>query len=331
MAGKMDEYLVHQTVRPIAEVESDHHHWQDRLYFNFVDPQGEFVAFTGYGAFPNQKNAQGLLFVNYKGEHYTYFSVRPLQEDREVMQAGTISYEVLEPLKSWRIELADEANGIKGSLEFHARCPLYAFHPIQWKKGDYTVAHQMHYTQSGTYTGSFTVGDKTFTNLVGIRDRSWGIRDMAQIPMWIWISAQFPNHCVSAWVWETPEGEIIHQDGAITYVDGTVRPITRIEHELELTPGTKRPRKASYRLTTEDGEVHGLTASEISSCFLAVPQSRWSESDVEAMARVEAAAFGYDQHTRYEMNGETGYGIVEYMFTGGVNKYGVPPTKLGSR
>ncbi len=24
----------------------------------------------------------------------------------------------------------------------------------------------------------------------------------------------------------------------------------------------------------------------------------------------------------------TGYGIVEYMFTGGVKKYGVPPTKL---
>ncbi len=331
MAGKMDEYLVHQSVRPIAEVESDHQHWQDRLYFNFVDPQGEFVALTGYGAFPNQKNAQGLLLVNYKGEHYTYFSVRPLGEDREVMQAGTISYEVLEPLKSWRIEVADEANGIKGSLEFHARCPLYQFRPIQWKKGDYTVAHQMHYTQSGTYKGSFTVGDRTFTDLVGIRDRSWGIRDMAQIPMWIWISAQFPNHCISAWVWETPEGEIIHQDGAITYVDGTVRPITRIEHELEVTPGARRPHNARFRLTTDDGEVHALTAAELNSCFLAVPQSRWSDSDTEAMARLDATAYGHDQHVRYEMNGETGYGIVEYMFTGGVNKYGVPPTKLGGR
>lgn len=331
MTGKMDEYLVHQAVRTIAEVESDHQHWQDRLYFNFVDPRGEFVALTGYGAFPNQKNAQGLLLVNYKGEHYAYFSVRPLQEDREVMQAGTISYEVLEPLKSWRIEVADEANDIKGSLEFQARCPLYQFRPIQWKKGDYTVAHQMHYTQSGTYKGSFTIGDNTFTDLVGIRDRSWGIRDLAQIPMWIWISAQFPNHCVSAWIWETPEGEIIHEDGAITYVDGTVRPITRIEHELEVTPGARHPNNARFRLTTDDGEVHALTAAELSSCFLAVPQGRWSESDKEAMARLDATSYGHDQHVRYEMNGDTGYGIVEYMFTGGVKKYGIPPAKLGGR
>ncbi len=328
MAGKMDEYLVHQAVRPIAEVDSDHNDWQDRFYFNFVDMAGEFVALTGYGAFPNRKNAQGLMLVNLSGVHYAYFSARPLEEDREVMQAGTLSYEIIEPLKRWRIELADEANAIKGSLEFQARCPLYMFRPIQWKKGDYTVAHQMHYTQSGRYMGSITVADRTFTDLVGIRDRSWGIRDMAQIPMWIWISAQFSKHCVSAWLWETPEGEIIHQDGAITYEDGTIRPITHIEHELEVTSGMRRPRNARFRLKTDDGEAHALTAAELSSCFLAVPQSRWSESDAQAMARLDATAYGHDQHTRYEMDGESGYGIVEYMFTGGVKKYGIPPSNL---
>ena len=121
MAGKMDEYLVHQAVRPIAEVDSDHNDWQDRFYFNFVDMSGVFVALTGYGAFPNRKNAQALMLVNLGGEHHAYFSVRPLEEDREVMQAGTLRYEIIEPLKSWRMELADEANGIKGTLEFHAR------------------------------------------------------------------------------------------------------------------------------------------------------------------------------------------------------------------
>src|SRR5574341_452269 len=328
MAPKMDEYLVHQAVRPIAEVDSDHKDWQDRLYFNFVDASGEFVALTGYGAFPNRNVAQGLMLVNLGAEHFAYFGARPLEEDREVMQAGTLRFEVIEPLKSWRIEVADEANGISGSLEFHARCPLYAFRPIQWKKGDYTVAHQMHYTQSGRYKGSMTVGGRTFTDLVGIRDRSWGIRDMTQIPMWIWISAQFSQHCVSAWLWETPEGEIIHEDGAITYEDGAIRPITRIQHELEVTPGARRPYNASFVLTTDDGEAHSLTAAELSSCFLAGPQSHWLEPDTETMKRLDATAFGHDQHVRYEMNGETGYGIVEYMFTGGVKKYGITPTIL---
>jgi hypothetical protein len=315
-------------VRPIAEVDSDHNDWQDRLYFNFVDMAGEFVALTGYGAFPNRNNAQGLMLANVGGEHYAYFSARPLEEDREVMQAGTLGFEILEPLKSWRIELADETNGIRGSLEFHARCPLYQFRPIQWRKGDYTVAHQMHYTQSGRYEGSITVGDRTFTDLVGIRDRSWGIRDMAQIPMWIWISAQFPEYCVSAWLWETPEGEIIHEDGAFTYEDGTVRPVVRIEHELEVTPGARHPRNGRFRLKTDDGETHDLTAAELSSCFLTFPQSRWPEGNVDTMARLDAISYGHDQHVRYEMNGETGYGIVEYMFTGGVKRYGVAPASL---
>ncbi|HSP55744.1 MAG TPA: hypothetical protein VLS25_09155 [Dehalococcoidia bacterium] len=328
MTGSMDEYLVHQAVRPIAEVDSDHRDWQDRFYFNFVDSAGEFVALTGYGAFPNRNAVQALMLVNLSGEHFAYFGGRPLEDDREVMQAGTLSYEIIVPLKSWRLELADEANSIRGSLEFHARCPLYTFRPIQWKRGDYTVAHQMHYTQSGRYKGSFTVGDRTFTDLVGIRDRSWGIRDMGQLPMWIWISAQFPKHCVSAWLWETPEGEIIHEDGAITYEDGRVRPITRIEHELEVTPGHRHPRHARFRLTTDDGEVHGLTAAEISSTFLAVPQTRWSESDAQAMATYDARSYGHDQHVQYEMGGETGYGIVEYMFTGGVKKYGIPPSDV---
>jgi hypothetical protein len=151
---------------------------------------------------------------------------------------------------------------------------------------------------------------------------------MAQIPMWIWISAQFPNHCVSAWVWETPEGEIIHQDGAITYVDGTVRPITRIEHELEVTPGARRPHNARFRLTTDDDEVHALTAAELSSCFLAVPQSRWSESDA-VLWRDWTRRRTHD-HTRYEMDGETGYGIVEHVH-GAWKQYGIPPSTYSGK
>jgi len=42
-----------------------------------------------------------------------------------------------------------------------------------------------------------------------------------------------------------------------------------------------------------------------------------------------ALAFGFDQHCRFQMNGETGYGIVEYMFTGGSRRYGIPRTEMG--
>jgi hypothetical protein len=182
----------------------------------------------------------------------------------------------------------------------------------------------MHYTQAGIYSGSLTIGDRTFSDLIGIRDRSWGVRDMPRVPMWIWIAAQFPSFCISAWLWETPQGEVIHADGAVTRESGVVQPITAIAHELELWPNAKRPKQGRFRLTLASGDVLSLTADEIGSICLGPMTSRWDESDAEALAKADATSFGFDQHCRFELNGEAGIGIVEYMLTGGCEKYGIP-------
>jgi hypothetical protein len=325
----MDEYLVHQTEKPLSQVASDHPDWQDRFYFNIHDEAGEFAVITGLGAFPNRNYHQAYLFAVHGGVHYAYLNVRPLAADREVMQAGSLSFEIVEPLKSWRISVADEANGLKGELQFNARTPLYAFDPVFWQNGDRTVVNQMHFTQSGRYSGSFRIGDREFSGLAGMRDRSWGIRAMAEVPMWIWVSAQFGARTVTAWLWETPQGEVIHQDGAIAGESGDVRPITRIEHDLTVEPGRKCPQSGRFRLGLADGETLEMTADEIGTIYLGPMLNRWDEAAEGALARADAASFGFDQHCRFQMDGEMGYGIVEYMFTGGVPKYGIPATKLG--
>jgi len=324
----MDEYLVHQTEKPLAQVASDHPDWQDRFYFNIHDRHGQFAAITGLGAFPNRKMMQAYLFAVHNGQHYSYLNVRPLNDDREVMQTGSLSYSIVEPLTAWRLDIADEANGVRGSLEFRARCPLYRFSPIHWQNGDKLVVHQMHYTQAGLYSGSFTIGDEVFTDLLGIRDRSWGVRAMADVPIWMWVSAQFDDFCISAWLWETPEGEVIHADGALVPEQGEVRPITAIEHDLDVWPGTKRPRKGRFLLTAATGEKLALTASEIGTIFLGPTAGRWSDSDAAALAAADAAAFGFDQHCRFQLGDQTGFGVVEYMMTGGSRRYGIPPSRV---
>ena len=328
MTGRMDEFLIHQTEKPLAQVASDHQEWQDRFYFNMHQREGDLAVMTGLGAYPNRGIMQGYLLATLGGEHYAYLSVRQLADERDRMETGSLSFSVVEPLKTWRLELTDEANEIRGSLEFRARCPLYQFSPIRWENEGRTVVHQMHYTQAGIYEGSLTIGGRTFDHLIGIRDRSWGIRDMARVPVWIWISAQFEEFCVSAWLWETPGGEVIHEDGAITYETGEVLGIRRIEHELELSPSSRRPRSGRFHLTTDEGEKHELLASEIGSIYLVPPISRWSDADAETSARAEAAAFGYDQHSRFQMAGKTGTGIVEYMLTGGNKRYGIRPAAM---
>jgi hypothetical protein len=245
-----------------------------------------------------------------------------------MMYAGSLKFEIVEPLKSWRIEVADEANDIRASLQFDARCPLYTFSPVSWQNGDRLVVSQMHYTQSGRYTGEFQIGETNFTDLMGMRDRSWGVRAMAEVPMWIWVSAQFKAYTVTAWLWETPEGEIIHQDGAIVHESGEIQPIKTIEHDLEIPEGRKCPTRGTYRFGLESGETVSLTAEGMGSVMLGpMLGGKWDESDPEVLAKADADSFGFDQHCRFEMNGESGLGIVEYMFTGGVQKYGVPAAR----
>src|SRR5712692_760152 len=154
MVGPMDEYLVHQTESPLAQVASDHPEWQDRFYFNMHDRDGEFAAITGLGAFPNRKMMQAYLFAVHEGQHYAFLNVRPLADDREDMRSGSLSFAVVEPLTTWLLDVSDEANGIHASLEFRARCPLYQFSPISWDRDGRAVVKQMHYTQAGVYSGS---------------------------------------------------------------------------------------------------------------------------------------------------------------------------------
>src|SRR5262249_18432453 len=137
---------------------------------------------------------------------------------------------------------------------------------------------------------------------------------------------QFENFCISAWLWETPEGEVIHADGALIRESGEVRPVTRIEHDFVLWPGTKRPKVGRFELTMVDGKIERLVASEIQTIFLAPGSQRWADSDGEALKRADASAFGFDEHCRFELDGEQGVGIVEYMVTGGHQRYGIPPT-----
>lgn len=329
MLGKMDEYLVHQAVAPLAQVSSPDPHWQDRFYFNLHDDRGEFLAITGLGAFPNRSVMEGYLLAVQRRRHYSHFVSRPLSADREEMTAGGLSFAIVEPMRSWRLQLAPADFPVQGRLLFEARCPAYEFGTIRWDKDEHTVVHQCHYTQPGRYVGTLQVSDELREGLMGMRDRSWGIRNLLLVDMWIWVSAQFPRACLTAWLWETAQGETIYCDGALVSESGELQRVLSMAHELELWPGTRRPRRARLRLTLSDEGGLELAAEEAASIYLGRQPSFWSEEDRQAVAQAEASAFGYDQLCRFSGDGLEGWGVVEYIFVGGCRRYGIAPARLG--
>lgn len=327
MLTRMDDYLIHQTEKTLAEVASDHPEWQDRFYFNIHDWKGDFAAATGLGVFPNQRMKHAYLFVVNRDQHYFYLDVSPLDvTQREVMQSGSLSFQVLEPFQSWRLELADEANDIHASLEFHARYPAYLFKPIEWSRDGELVIKQMHLTQAGRYSGSFRIGDEVFTDLWGVRDRSWGIRVVPPLPFYHWIQAEFPNLHISIWQFESEDDQVIYLDGAVTRDGGRMTPITRVEHQWELRPGTKRPARNRLTITTADGEVLPVEYRECHGLFFGYRATRWSETDPQALAEADAKAVAVEQYCEFTLGQERGYGIVEVFLVPGKRRYGVPPT-----
>jgi hypothetical protein len=164
--------------------------------------------------------------------------------------------------------------------------------------------------------------------MVGLRDRSWGIRDNSNADLWIWITAQFPGYHLTAWQWEAYDGRRVYLDGALD-VHGEQAPlrVTDLEHRVRFAAGTRRPQGAEFVLVDAQGRRHELQAEEISTIVLGRTPARWSDRDGETYHQVSNTAIGFDQFTRFRLGGDVGYGIVEYMNPGGSRRYGVEPLR----
>ncbi len=328
MLSKMDDYLVHQTARPLAEVASDHPDWHEALYFNAHDGKGEFSAIAGLEVLPNSQYVRAYFFTLHRGEHYSYMYAGPLENWREEIRAGTMSFSIVEPMNAWHLDLADEANGIRASLDFRARCPAYHYRPIRCEEEGEVLIDQSYYAQAGTYGGTFTLGDEVFTDLQGLRARRWGVLIMTRLPFYHWISLDLPGRCITAWQFESSEGDVLYCDGALVTEAGDVTPITGIEHDWTLPAGTRHPTRTELTLSMDSGESLRVECREIGSHFMGAAAPRWSEADARALAEADATAISTEEYCEFSIGGERGFGILDIVSLPGYRRYGVAPLKI---
>ena len=96
------------------------------------------------------------------------------------------------------------------------------------RAGHELIWDQSHLLQSGTYTGTYTVGGTTHSadGWWGQRDHSWGIRDHGRCPLWIWFQIQLPDGMLGVWHWELANGARVYTDGCWAGADGS-EPVPR--------------------------------------------------------------------------------------------------------
>ena len=125
-------------------------------------------------------------------------------------------------------------------------------------------------------------------------------------------------------------------DGGITHNDGTLsKRFVSIEHDVEFDGDRKRPARAVLVFTDEDGQTYRVTADtphQDVNAYYGLPMSHcqyedlgggayfihflWNSNDPDQLTETESKSMAMDQLMRFELDGQTGWGIFELLLGG---------------
>jgi len=255
----MDEYFVHQIPEPLPNVETFHEHWRESLFFILHPPDGlgDVVILT-MAHFPARRVMDSLQLGRIGQTPAIARHERPYAGDPHTMTVGPVSIDIAEPFRTVHLHVAEVAEApVALELTFSARTAAHGLRRGTMKAGHELIWDQSHLIQSGTYNGSFTHAGTTteVRDWWGQRDHSWGIRDHARCPLWVWLAIQFPEGMFAVWHWEYPNGARVYTDGCFAPAGGgDPVPVVDFRHDLYWIDATGRA--VSYERDGDD--VTGL-------------------------------------------------------------------------
>jgi hypothetical protein len=233
----MDEHFVHQIPQLLPQVVTRDDHWRESLFFDVHDPSGAGdVVFFTMAHYPAREAMDSLQMGRVGGEQLIGHLARPYDGDPHTMVLPGAKVEVVEPWREVRLWADPDVTAIGLDLTFRARTQPYGLRRGTMRAGDDIVWDQSHILQSGTYTGTYTVGDRTHEvdGWVGQRDHSWGIRDHGRCPLWLWFQIQLDDGFLGVWHWELANGAPVYTDGCWAPAGGgDPVPVVRFEHDVD--------------------------------------------------------------------------------------------------
>ncbi|SOD72164.1 hypothetical protein SAMN05892883_1588 [Jatrophihabitans sp. GAS493] len=335
MLVPLDDYFIHQSSDSIAVPGGGSTKWQERNYFNVHSADGEALLVCGMGTTPNTDLASVYVIAHTTGPdggQTDWRGVRPIAGERTRMDVGEFAFEIVEPMKQWRITLAPNPSGIEIDLLWTARHQPFEFEKVfvQDDNGDVSLDFA-HLHQSGTHRGWFKIDGKKYEvdDWYGVRDRTWGIREALEF--WIWSCVHFPSRTLSLYHFESPDGKTLYSNGGFADADSTGPSLRILSHDFELVPGERVPRSGSVVLETESGEKLTMDFKPIGpivnyfapkpvdlahpyASALGRPENgweRWSNAEYAEDART----YGYlhDALCEFRIGDEVGYGVWELI------------------
>jgi hypothetical protein len=178
-----DEHFNHQIVNTHAAVGTSDHAWTEKAWFTLMQKDGQLQVNFGLGKYANRNILDGFAGVQHGTQQRTIRASRVLSaHSLEDLSVGPLGYEVLEPFKAIRLNVAqNSAQPIRFELIFRATMPAFFENRDLVVHGGRAASDVIRYHQPGTVSGWVEIDQQRHEikseEWFGFRDRSWGIRE----------------------------------------------------------------------------------------------------------------------------------------------------------
>ena len=363
MLSQFDEFCIHQTPEPIRQPATSDRNAYDRWWFSGFAADGGLYFAAAMGRYPNRFVLDGGVTVAIDGQQVAFHASRLAPDDPAETSIGPFALEVIEPMRTIRLTLDANESGIELDLTFRARTsPVEEARATLRRDG---MVHQdtTRFTQFGRWEGWFSVDgarvDIRADDVLGTRDRSWGVRTLGEPSggrpgtatgvFWNWLPIHFDDRCLHAWRFDGPEGEKIQQECLVVPArrveepmpmqDPAVERLARWSHAFRFLDGTRYIDGGEIELTRDDGS---RTSVEIGTPVLrawptaigymhpewghgmwkgefALGHERWKLADVDPSKTRHQLVHAI---APVRMDGRSGVGIIEQTYLGPYTPYG---------
>ncbi|MET0986027.1 MAG: hypothetical protein ABW034_11545 [Steroidobacteraceae bacterium] len=282
MLTTLDESLLHQAAATFAAAVTSDHRFYDRCFLSFADPERRAVVGVTIGVYKNMNVTDaGVAVVGGTVQHNVRASraLRPLHTPHIV---GPIHYEVLEPMRRLRLQLAPGPYPTAFDVQWHSRIdPFLEGETVQYVNGR-LATHVQRYDQAGEADGWLEIeGNRvSVRSWYGVRDHSWGVRrDVGGFePMTgatastdagyliIWLVFRIDDCAGYLQVWQDGDGRSTKMEGMLRWTAGSGREDARVvafEDDVEFQPGTRNYMRARFKLRTHEGSEWVIEAERL--------------------------------------------------------------------
>lgn len=206
----------------------------DRFYFNLHgESRSDPFLVLGGGLYPPAQVVDAYVCVVTEEVQRSLRLSDSLHEG-ERDQVGPLRWQIIEPMRAWRLRLGPNPIGLEFDVTWTARTSAYEIQPYEVVDESGSSWHA-HYYQSGVYEGRLAIDgvEAGVSGWYGTRDRSRGHRRVRdRLGMHQWVQMQFEDHCIGFLFNEDRFGRTTHCDGAVMHTDGRNEVIADVTHDL---------------------------------------------------------------------------------------------------